>query len=754
MDKKRNEKLDRWKERLEKSNSAYDAEYADMNRREELYRGKRDINPLTEGDRARDGQKKRATHVRNIIFENIESEVSSAIPQPKVSARNAEDERLAEKIEHFLRNEIDRMPIEQINDMAERVVPIQGGYFYHVDWDNGIRSHDRTGEIVVTGIHPKQVAAQPGVFTGIEDMDWYILKIPTTKESIRRRYGVIVAEESEEEPDVRSASADASTEEDEVTLYIGYERNDRHGIDRYAWVNDTEVEDLTDYQARHQRKCRSCGRTRPFRGQVILSSAPDLGKEYGIGSEDPERDAAAMIVGRQISDSVNSGEGIPDVVRPSYQPDVDKEKKTEVYRGGPCPFCGADDWTDSENDYEEVYFPIEAENVTIPGMQPGFDGEGIAGMIPTKIPYYKPNAYPTVLQRSVSVYGKLLGNSDVDVIADQQNTINRIEKKIIDRLIKAGTRITLPANANFRTDPEDGERWYVSNAADADMVRVFDFSGDVSQEIAYLNGVYEESRQMLGITDSFQGRRDATATSGKAKEFAASQTAGRLESKRTMKDAAYADLYRLIFQFWLAYGDEPRQISYEDADGNSVFERFSRYDFLKQDADGNYYWDDDFLFSIDSAASLGANREAMWQETRMNFQTGAFGDPSATETLILFWTKMEQLHYPGAAQTKASLQERAQREQQLQMQMQMQMQAQRAMMTGAPGADALVTGPTPEDLQGIDHEAKAQAARAALEQIRGSRNASQPDMVAADRQAKADAARTALARLSPQGNRG
>lgn len=46
----------------------------------------------------------------------------------------------------------------------------------------------------------------------------------------------------------------------------------------------------------------------------------------------------------------------------------------------------------------------------------------------------------------------------------------------------------------------------------------------------------------------------------------------------------------------------------------------------------------------------------------MNLQTGAFGDPAATETLILFWTKMEELHYPGAAATRAFLEERQQRE--------------------------------------------------------------------------------------------
>lgn len=59
----------------------------------------------------------------------------------------------------------------------------------------------------------------------------------------------------------------------------------------------------------------------------------------------------------------------------------------------------------------------------------------------------------------------------------------------------------------------------------------------------------------------------------------------------------------------------------------------------------------------------------------MNLQTGAFGDPTNLQTLILFWTKMEMLHYPGAGETKSYLEEELQRQQAQQQQM-MQMQAQ------------------------------------------------------------------------------
>lgn len=300
-------------------------------------------------------------------------------------------------------------------------------------------------------------------------------------------------------------------------------------------------------------------------------------------------------------------------------------------------------------EYQELWLPVRrSDGSVIPGADP------ITGQ-PNLIPYYKPDIFPVFLQKSVSVYGQLLGESDVDKVADQQNTINRLEKSIIDQLLASGSYITLPPDPSIRVDTGVAKAIRLKNVADRNYLGVYDLKCDVEQPLAYMDYVYQEARDLVGITDSYQGRKDATATSGVAKEFAANQTAGRLQSKRVMKNACWARLFEALFKFELAYADERRPVIGRDENGEPVDEEWNRWDFLEQEEDGAYRWNDRFLFSCDSAQALAADRTAMWQETQAYFTAGAFGDPTLPETRLLFWRKMEQLHYPGASQTKQAL---------------------------------------------------------------------------------------------------
>lgn len=629
-------KLAMWQDRLRVNEGAWNVFQEKFDERDRIYRGQHELRNTVSMPR---NSPKETNHCYNIVSENIESEVDSTIPMPKVTPRRKADEWRARIIEDMLRNEIDRIPMEEINDAMERIVPVQGGAFYLLEWDNREIHGDRIGENVVTAIHPKEFVPQDGVFTGIEDMDYFFLKLPQTKQYIRDKYGVDVEYAQETEPEIKAT--DASTAEDMVTQYVAYYRNDRGGIGVYSWVCDTVLEDIEDYQARRRRHCKRCGAAE------------------GTGSR---------------------------IMQDGSQP----EKKEE---NGVCPYCGGTEWTDEDEAYEDVFEPRQMggeEGPVVGGANLAADENGNIVMRATeRVPYYKPDVYPLVLQRNISVFGQLLGESDVDKIADQQNTLNRLEQKIINRICEAGSITILPPDTSVTIDENEHRVYRCENVANANAIRNVAFTGDLQYELAYLAQVYEEARRTLGITDSFQGRNDTTATSGKAKEFAASQSAGRLESKRMLKRAAFARLYELIFKFKLAYADEPRPVISKDDIGENKYDYFDRHDFLEQTADGGWRYVDDFIFSTDDASALAVNRQNMWQELTSQLQAGAFGDPTNLNTLILYWTSMEQEHYPGASEKKQYIKEQLAAQQEAMQQAMLQqtaMQTQNTAPAAEPGA--------------------------------------------------------------------
>lgn len=642
------DKLKLWQDRLTRSEAAYSDEYAKMDERDAMYSGDREIRCIVDDDCINTS----SPLVHNIVAETIEAMVSSTIPHPKVTPLRKKDERLAHIIEEMLRCELDRLSFYEINDIQERTVPLQGGTFYLVEWDNETRSHDTVGDISVTAVHPRMVVPQDGVYGDVEDMDYIILRVPQSKEYIRRRYGVDVSFEGESDPDVRDGTGRGGTTSDElVTQYTAYYRNDDGGIGIYSWVCDTELVDAEDYQAHRRERCKACRKER---------SADDYGTKE------------------------------------------------------PCRVCGGEEFESVREDCEQIWEPImRSDGTFIPGatdtvIPDGFD-EFYRPMshretVPTEIPYYEPLIYPLILQRNVSKYGQLLGSSDCDQIADQQNAVKRLDAKMMDKILKSGSYITLPPEADIATDGEDMKVIRLQQVADKSYIDVYTLEGDVSQDLENREYIYQTARNILGITDSYQGRTDSTATSGKAKEFAAAQSAGRLESKRIMKNAAYCRLFEAIFKFKLAYTDEPRPVLTHDANGNAEYLEFNRYDFLERDANGEWYWNDAFLFSCDTSAPLASNREAMWQETRMNLESGAFGNPQELETLIMFWSKMEMLHYPGAGETKRYLEERlTAQQQQMQMQQQMMQQAQAQQASAGAVSEA--------DVDAVVRQATQDAAR-------------------------------------------
>jgi len=590
-------KLNKWKSKLEKARMAYQSDLSAIERRNDLYNGTREVQGNPNSGK---NSTKLAVNVRNITYELIESQVDSSVPSPRVIPIHEEDEAAAKVIEAFLTNEMLKLHAERLNDQDERTTFIQGGDFFHVEWDSSKNTHTTHGDIAISLRHPRQVIPQPGVLE-LEKMDYIFIQYNMSKQFIKKKYGV----------DVEAASVDTNYMEGQSTNHLddiatvnqAYYRNKDGGIGLFIWCDDYVLEDLEDYQKRKLMVCAKCGK-------------PKTGDQCECGSKkfkEETQDYETI-----TEDIITFGEIIP----ATYE--------------------------------EEV--PILDLNGA-----PAMDENGIPFMTTetknTKIPYYKPNVMPLVLRKNVSKYNKLLGGSDVDVIQDQQDAVTKFGSKIQEKILMGGSVFKLAKNMEIETTDKE-YKIVRCDQSNFNMIGVATTQADISQDLTMLNQNYSYAQSALGITDAYQGKYDASARSGSAKQFSINQAAGRLESKRVMKNEAYSELYEMMFKFALAYSDTPMPISGERSDGSTEYQSFDRYMFLKRDESGEYYWNDEFKFDVDPTSTIMMNREALWQQADMKLQSGAFGPVGDLQTSLLYWKMLEKDGFPSAKTVKDDLQAR------------------------------------------------------------------------------------------------
>jgi len=586
-----NKKLLDWQAKYENAKTKYADDLSTMTTYENYYEGDKKVANLNGTGYAAKG----AINVRNIVYELIESQVDVSVPMPKVTAVHEEDAEMAKKIEQFLENETRLLGFSALNDLQERVVPIQGGDFFLVEWDITKGYHCNMGDLAISTVHPRQVIPQPGI-TEVDKMDYIFTRTSQTKDYVKRRFGKDVSEEDETDKDIR----ESVVSEDIVTVITAYYKNTKGGIGLYRWCGDVVLEDLEDYQARRIEVCEKCGKQKANDSDVC-----ECGSKKFKETEDAN-ETITLITEDLVID----------------------------------PMTGQEIATQSEKEID--------------------------------IPYYKPSEFPLILRRNITRDKHLLGTSDVAVIADQQETVKKLGSKINEKLLKGGSYVTLPEDLGVETTDEEFKVIRVKTPAEKGLIDVITVQAECGQDRIVLEENYQWAKSALGITDSFQGKYDSSALSGTAKQYSINQAAGRLESKRVMKNQAYAKLYEMMFKFALAYADEPIPVITTGTDGETIYSHFDRKDFLKIDAADTPYWNDEFIFETDPTSTLMVNREAMWNQADMKLQSGAFGQLGDLETNYLYWLEQERNSYPHAGEIKRVIEQRLEEQKQMQQQLEAQ----------------------------------------------------------------------------------
>ena len=122
------------------------------------------------------------------------------------------------------------------------------------------------------------------------------------------------------------------------------------------------------------------------------------------------------------------------------------------------------------------------------------------------VPYYLPRSFPIVIRKNTSTDGRLFGQSDCEYIRPEQQAINKIESRILQKLLRAGITPIIPEDATIAlNNAVFGQVIKMKPGESADMYGKVDTTPDISQDVTEADRLYDHAKRVMGISDAFQG---------------------------------------------------------------------------------------------------------------------------------------------------------------------------------------------------------------------------------------------------------
>lgn len=539
----------------------------------------------------------RGRTINKLVYEFVESKIDNNIPEPHMKPKYKSDLPLVQVTEDYLKYKVDDIFSKYLNDRSERATYVDGTSWYKVWWDSLDNHYCSSGTPKVEVKLVDQIVPQPGI------IDWrkleYIFEleqVPLAR--IWDLYGRRITPVSSDTS--MTAQHNEQVDLSTITVITCYYLNEDRIVGKFSWAQHSRqvICNEKDWQIRKLRTCTKCGHIVPQADVCPICGSKSF-KYENAKSEILDKDL------KVIYNPYDVGE-------------TDDETKKDEYKIKDFLTAG------------------------------------------TEIPYYVVRQLPFVPRPAVSSIESLYGISEASILIDSQDVSNKMYTKIVDKTLDSGAVLTKPNRIKITNTAGGIKQLDVRSYEESQMVQLKQIQADTSQDIIAANLMRENAKAVSGVTESFQGKYDASATSGKAKEFSAMQAAGRLESLRVMKAAAFSGLYELVFKYLLAFSDDTQKFVKVLPEGSVEEEEWNKYMFLDKDEYGNIYYRDDFKFSSDPAATLATNRVAMWQEINSQFMQGAFGNITDTRTLKLYWNAMDMQQYPLAKLVLAGIKDNEQ----------------------------------------------------------------------------------------------
>ena len=150
----------------------------------------------------------------------------------------------------------------------------------------------------------------------------------------------------------------------------------------------------------------------------------------------------------------------------------------------------------------------------------------------------------------------------------------------------------------------------------------------------------QAAKDALGITEASQGRTDrGKELSGRALEILAANTQGRLGVKQDEKDIAYTELYRMWYDFLLAFADHRMPYRTDGQYNKPVYGYWDKSKLIKQDDAGEWYYPEFDIF-VQAESALPKDKRFILDLAN---QAGQRIDN------VEYWMLMESIGVPNAS---------------------------------------------------------------------------------------------------------
>ncbi len=251
-----------------------------------------------------------------------------------------------------------------------------------------------------------------------------------------------------------------------------------------------------------------------------------------------------------------------------------------------------------------------------------------------------PNRFPFIPWYNIPREKSARGLADPYIIADQQEGIKKLLSTEEEKQMKGTTKVFVRRGSAAAGKITDATLQIIETEDPVSDVVTKDLkTPDNSLKDLYYIYI-QAAKDALGVTEASQGRTDkGKELSGRALEILAANTQGRMGVKQDEKDIAYTELYRMWYDFLLAFADHRMPYRIDGQYNKPVYGYWDKSKLIKQDDAGEWYYPEFDIF-VQAESALPKDKR---------FILDLANNAGQRIDNVQYWMLMESIGVPNAS---------------------------------------------------------------------------------------------------------